>query len=117
MVINHILPAAAAYQSQLAENVLNLKELGLPESDYKSQLDIIKLISENIRGIKDGVSKMTTARRDANEIEDANEMAKAYCNTIKPLMEEIRTYADRLEYLVDDREWPLIKYRELMFVR
>ena len=25
--------------------------------------------------------------------------------------------ADEASYLVDDREWPLIKYRELMFVR
>ncbi|HKK79660.1 MAG TPA: hypothetical protein VJ933_08525, partial [Phaeodactylibacter sp.] len=72
---------------------------------------------ENVRGIKECVSKMTNARREANELEDANEMAKAYCNAVKPLMEETRTYADRLEYLVDDREWPLIKYRELMFVR
>lgn len=117
MVINHILPAAVNYQTQLTENILQLKQLGLPESDYSSQLDIVKLISENIRGIKDCVSKMTNARREANELENPNEMAKAYCNVVKPLMEEVRTYADRLEYLVDDREWPLIKYRELMFVK
>ncbi|TXB66525.1 glutamine synthetase III family protein [Phaeodactylibacter luteus] len=117
MVINHILPAAVSYQTQLADNALKLKQLGLPESDAKAQLDLIKLISENINYIKDNVNQMTAVRRDVNEIEDANEMAKAYCKQVKPLMEAVRTYADRLEYLVDDREWPLIKYRELMFVR
>lgn len=117
MVINHILPAAIGYQSQLADNVLQLKELGFAEQEYEAQLDIAKRISENIRHIKEAVDKMTEARRVANELSEANEVAKAYCYKVKPLMEEIRTHADRLEYLVDDREWPLIKYREMMFVR
>lgn len=117
MVINHILPAAIGYQSQLADNILQLKELGLAEQEYEAQFDIVKLISENIRHIKDAVNKMTEARRVANELSGANEVAEAYCYKVKPLMEEIRKHADRLEYLVDDREWPLIKYREMMFVR
>ena len=117
MVINHILPAAIAYQSDLAGNALQLKELGLEKDTYKAQMDLIRLISDNINGIKDKVNQMTQERKYANEKGDASEMAMDYCTKVKPLMEEIRTYADRLEYLVDDREWPLIKYRELMFVR
>ena len=117
MVINHILPAAIAYQSELAGNVLQLKELGLAAATYEAQMDLIRRISDNINGIKNKVNQMTQERKYANEKEDASEMAMDYCTKVKPLMEEIRTYADRLEYLVDDREWPLIKYRELMFVR
>ncbi|MCG8330827.1 MAG: glutamine synthetase III [Chitinophagales bacterium] len=117
MVINHILPAAIAYQSELAGNVLQLKELGLDATTYEAQMDLIRRISDNINGIKDKVNQMTQERKYANEKEDASEIAMDYCTKVKPLMEEIRTYADRLEYLVDDREWPLIKYRELMFVR
>ncbi|MCB0559443.1 MAG: glutamine synthetase III [Lewinellaceae bacterium] len=117
MVVNHILPAAISYQNQLAENILQLKELGLPESAYEAQFDILKLISENISNIKLSVNQMTDARKKANGREDATAMARTYCYDVKPLMEDIRTYADRLEYLVDDREWPMIKYRELMFVR
>ncbi len=117
MVVNHILPAAIVYQTQLADNVLKLKELGLPESAYEAQMDVVKLISENIANIKLAVNQMTDVRKKANAREDATAKAKAYCYDVKPLMEDIRTYADRLEYLVDDREWPMIKYRELMFVR
>ena len=117
MVVNHILPAAISYQNQLAENILQLKELGLPESAYEAQFDILKLISENISNIKLTVNQMTDARKKANDQEDATAIAKTYCYDVKPFMEDIRTYADRLEYLVDDREWPMIKYRELMFVR
>ncbi|MCO6480961.1 MAG: glutamine synthetase type III, partial [Phaeodactylibacter sp.] len=117
MVVNHILPAAIVYQTQLADNILKLKEIGLPESAYEAQLDVVKLISENIANIKLAVNQMTDVRKKANAREDATAKAKAYCYDVKPLMEDIRTYADRLEYLVDDREWPMIKYRELMFVR
>jgi glutamine synthetase len=60
---------------------------------------------------------MTEARRKANALEDATEKTKAYCYDVVPLMQTIRLHADRLEYLIDDREWPLVKYRELMFVR
>ena len=117
MVINHILPAAVAYQSVLIENAMGLKDLGLDESTYKAQLDLIQLISQNLKGAKDKVNEMTQARQRVNDADNATEMAKAYCNNVKPLMEEIRLFADRLEYLVDDQEWPLIKYREMMFVR
>ena len=117
MVVNHILPAAITYQNQLADNVLKLKEIGLDEGAYEAQLDILQLISENIANIKRVVNSMTEARKVANEQEDVTAKAKAYCYDVKPFMEDIRIYADRLEYLVDDREWPMIKYRELMFVR
>jgi glutamine synthetase len=117
MVINHVLPAAIGYQSQLADNALQLKELGLSPDLYEAQVDLIKRISGNIIGIKDHVDKMTQARKDANAKDEAIEVAKSYCNEVKPLMETIRMHADRLEYLVDDKEWPLVKYREMMFVR
>mgnify|MGYP000897094516 CR=1 FL=1 len=32
-------------------------------------------------------------------------------------METARAAADELESLVDDRYWPLVKYREMLFMR
>jgi glutamine synthetase len=60
---------------------------------------------------------MRLARKAANAHHHAIDRAKGYCYDVKPHMETIRLHADRLEYLVDDKLWPLIKYRELMFVR
>ena len=117
LVVNHILPSAIAYQTTLAENALRLKELGMPKSAYEVQLGVIEDISKYISDIKTSVKKMTQIRKEANELADAWEMASAYCHKVKPVMEEIRVNADRLEYLVDDKEWPLVKYRELMFLR
>ncbi len=117
LCINWVLPAAIQYQNTLADNVLKLKEIGLDKDDYRAQLDLLKRVSVNINKVKELVEKMTKARRKANEFTDAADRADHYCDHVKPYMEEIRIYADRLEYLVEDRQWPLVKYRELMFLR
>lgn len=117
---NHIIPAAIRYQNMLIENVKGLKEV-LPAPLFKEhsamQLNIITKISEHVSKIRSTTSEMINERKNANVIEDMEERAFAYCNNVKPLMEQIRYHIDKLEILVEDQMWPLPKYRELMFVR
>ena len=117
MVTNLILPAAVGYQRKLADNIASLKSIGLDESSYSEQLELVKAMSVAINGAAAGVKAMTTARRAANELEDIEVCAQAYNDTVKPLMEEIRTYCDRIEYFVEDNAWPLPKYREMFYIR
>jgi glutamine synthetase len=117
MCINWILPAALQYQTSLAENILKLQQIGMDSAAYEAQRDILVRMSDNINTIKNHVEAMRVARKNANNQEHAIDRAKAYCYDVKPHMETIRLHADRLEYLVDDKIWPLVKYRELMFVR
>ena len=60
---------------------------------------------------------MVNERKAANKIEHAPERAKAYCNKVKPFMDTIRYNADKLELIIDDQDWPMVKYREMMFIR
>lgn len=117
MCVNWILPAALQYQTSLAENILKLQQIGMDAGVYEAQRDILMRMSDNINTIKNHVEAMRVARKNANNQEHAIDRAKAYCYDVKPHMETIRLHADRLEYLVDDKLWPLVKYRELMFVR
>ncbi|MFN3327570.1 MAG: glutamine synthetase type III, partial [Fervidobacterium pennivorans] len=78
LAINHILPAAISYQNDLLTNVNGLKAAGLGESAYKSQLSILKEVSEHIQVIHDKVNAMVEARKVANNITDTRE--KAICN-------------------------------------
>ena len=117
MVANLILPASIAYQKKLADSIIALKSIGLGEEEYASQLDIVKALSTAINGAAKGVQAMTVARRTANEAADIEASANSYCDVVKPVMEEIRTFCDRLEYLVADSEWPLPKYREMFYIR
>ena len=117
MVANLILPASISYQKKLADNIAVLKSIGLGEGDYSAQMDIVKALSTAINGAARGVQAMTEARRAANEAGDIEAQANAYCENVKSIMEEIRTFCDRLEYLVADAEWPLPKYREMFYIR
>lgn len=114
---NHILPAAVNYQNVLVENVKGLKDLGLGESSYKAQLNLVKVISEHIQQINDNVEPMIEARKKANNVEDMHKRAVMYCNDVKTYFDKIRYHADKLELLVDDTTWPLPKYRELLYLR
>jgi glutamine synthetase len=61
---------------------------------------------------------MTEARKKANKIEEMDKRALAYCDDIKEkYFDKIRDSVDKLELLVDDEDWPLVKYRELLFLR
>lgn len=117
MVTNLILPAAVGYQQKLATNIATLKSIGLAESEYSEQLELVKALSVSINAAAAGVKTMTAARRAANEIEHVEHQAAAYCENVKPFMDEIRTACDRLEYFVEDSFWPLPKYREMFYIR
>jgi glutamine synthetase len=115
LAMNHIIPTAIAYQSKLIENANGLKGLGI---DNKEMVKTIQEISEHIETIKAGVRNMIEERKRINKMTDAFEKAKAYCEDVKEkYFESIRDAVDKLELLVDDEDWPLVKYRELLFLR
>ena len=61
---------------------------------------------------------MIEARKKCNALEETRAKAIAYCDTVKEaFFEPLRYHVDKLEQLVDDREWYLPKYRELLFMR
>ena len=117
LATNHILPATINYQNTLIENVKGLQAIGLDASTTKAQINLIKVISEHIQKINDNVEAMIEARKQANNEPDMHKRAALYCNAVKPHFDAIRYSADKLELMVDDKSWPLPKYRELLFLR
>ncbi|SEO30989.1 glutamine synthetase [Mucilaginibacter gossypiicola] len=117
MVMNIIIPAAVSYQSNLIENVKGLKDIGLAESTYASQLDIINRISEHVNFIKTNTEQMVNERKKANVIDDIRQRAIDYDEKVKSFFQPIRYHVDKLEQLIDDRLWPLPKFRELLFIK
>jgi glutamine synthetase len=120
LAMSHILPTAIKYQSSLIENVKGLKEI-MSDSDFKKsgqiQLGMISEISEHINIIKTKVDEMTEARKKANAIADVKKQAVEYCEKVKSYFDIIRYHVDKLELLIDDENWPLPKYRELLFTK
>ena len=81
------------------------------------QMSLIEQISGHIEHINKGITQMIEARKKANTLDDMEACAFAYCNEVKPFFDDIRYHCDKLELLVDDELWPLVKYRELLFTR
>ena len=118
--MNHIIPVATHYQSQLAKNVQNM--FSIFDHDEAEELTarnkkLIREIAVRTQRIETGVEELIDARRVANRIESEREKAIAYHDTVVPKMQAIRYEIDKLELIVSDELWTLPKYRELMFVR
>ena len=118
--MNHIIPVATRYQSQLAKNVENMYDI-FDEAEAASltarNKKLIREIAERTQSIETGVEELVNARKVANKIECEREKAIAYHDTVEPKMEEIRYQIDKLDLIVADELWTLPKYRELLFIR
>jgi glutamine synthetase len=115
LALNHIVPTAIAYQSKLITNANGLKGLGI---DNKAVVKTIEEISGHIETIKTSVREMIEERKRLNKVTDSHKRALGYCDDIKEkYFDKIRDAVDKLELLVDNEDWPLVKYRELLFLR
>jgi glutamine synthetase len=119
LALNHIIPVAIKYQNALIENVRGLKEI-LTAADFKKaseiQISTIKEISEHIAVVRKSVDNMIEERKKANVLH-GKKQAIAYCEKVKAYFEAIRYHVDKLELIVDDENWPLPKYREILFTK
>jgi len=115
LALNHIVPTAIAYQTKLIANANGLKGLGI---DNAAVVKTIEEISRHIENIKNGVRDMIEERKRINKLGDTHKKAIAYCDDVKEkYFDLIRDSVDKLELLVDNEDWPLVKYRELLFLR
>ena len=118
--MNHIIPVATHYQSQLAKNVQSMVNIFGKDEALKladRNIALIREIAERTETIEKGVDDLINARKVANKIADARERAVAYHDTVEPKLDKIRYHIDKLELVVSDELWTLPKYRELLFIR
>ncbi len=118
--MNHIIPVATHYQSQLLKNVKAMSTVFSEEKTRKlseRNIKLIEEIAERTSTIEKQVEELVEARKAANTIEDEHKKAIAYHDNVEPKLGDIRYQIDKLELIVDDSLWPLPKYRELLFIR
>jgi glutamine synthetase len=115
LAMNHIIPTAIAYQNKLIKNASGLQSLGIKN---ESVVTTIERISTYIESIQNNCIDMIKERKRVNQIEDTAKRAIAYCDDVKEkYFEPIRHAVDKLELIVDDEDWPLVKYREMLFLK
>ncbi len=121
LCLNHIIPVATKYQSELADNVHKLQLIFTDKEKLKElttyNINLIEKINSHTSFIAENVDAMTETRRVANRIEEIREKAISYHDKVEPYLNAIRQHIDELELIVEDELWPLPKYRELLFVK
>ena len=120
LCMNHIIPVATKYQTELVDNVLKIQKTFSEEDARRLTLynvDLIEKINKHTTFIAQATDEMVEARKRANTIPGIREKAIAYHDEIAPYLESIRRHIDKLELIVEDEMWTLPKYRELLFIR
>ena len=115
MAINHIIPAAIAYKTALMKELTLAKELFGNLDRCGTEVRILDRIDKYVEEVGVKAEAMKEARKAANAIEGEYERALAY-HEIAESLYDLRRPIDKLEEVVDNKLWPLPKYRELLFI-
>jgi glutamine synthetase len=115
MALNHIIPAALEYKAKLLKEVSMAKEIFGNLDGCATEMLILGDINKYVEEVRVKATAMKEARKAANMIEDIYKRALAY-HEIAESLYALRKPIDKLEEVVDNKMWPLPKYRELLFI-
>ena len=115
MAINHIIPAAIAYKTVLMKELTLAKELFGNLDSCRTEVRVLERINKYVEEVGVKAQEMKEACKAANAFEGEYERALAY-HEIAESLYALRKPIDKLEEVVDNKLWPLPKYRELLFI-
>jgi glutamine synthetase len=108
-----VLPVAVDYQNVLIGTVSGLKQLGV---GCDEQLKRLNKVAGHIESLSKDLAKLDKKTEKAGSEHDEQKKAEYITNSVIPVMNSVREHCDALEELVPDQDWPLPKYRELLFI-
>ncbi len=111
MAKTKIYPVAVEYLSKLSSTISSLESLGVSLEKGSAQK-----VADLASSMAAAVAKLAGAIEKHGFGSTAEHMA--YCaSTLRPLMDEVREYADALEGEIADELWPLPTYQEMLFIK
>lgn len=117
MALNHLLPVAVSYKSNLLDIIWKAKEVY--GDDYKKYIEYessqVAEISNKVCNVYECCGRIDTECDRLMKI-GSREQAVEFHDKVIPIMEKIRAELDTLEMIIDDQMWPMPKYRELLFI-
>ncbi len=106
-----IYPAATRYLTDLATTIAALKEISVD-----LEAETAQKVAELTKSMMDSVSKLASAL-GSHDFDSTEAHMQYLVKTVRPLMVEVRKYADGLEAEVADDLWPLPTYQEMLFIK
>ena len=112
MLNKDYLPAISKYTKNLAETVSLKKNLGVNNS---YELELLSKISDELSKAYSKKLELETAIKKASSITDCTDLSMYYRNTVLPLMEDAREIIDGIEIDIDEKDWPVPSYGQLLY--
>lgn len=113
MAKNEIYPAVVKYIGKVAKDAKDLAELGVDNSFLKANLEELTTLAAKMN------DQMATLEEKINTVRsadlDVKETAVFWRDEVLTAMADLRATADKLETLVDEKDWPMPNYVDLMF--
>ncbi len=111
MAKTSILPAAMTSLASLTATYEQAKQFGV-------DLDLtpITAIATHANALRGAVDELSAAMAE-DDFDNTEKHMKHCADTLRGLMDDVRKHADALEGEIADADWPLPKYREMLFLR
>ena len=112
MAKNEIYPAVVKYIGEVAHDAKDLKDVGGDYAFMSEDLKQLTTLASSMRAEMNDLDEKITKARELNK---ATRQAAVYWrDEVLHAMHTLRLTADRLETLVDEKDWPMPNYVDLM---
>ena len=105
-----ILPICLKFSNEIAQNIMNLKQLNL---NYETEEKILEELRKNIDDLYKNINVLTKELEELENIERFEEKALYYKEKIITYMDNLRKNVDELELIVPKKMWPMPTYSDI----
>lgn len=107
------------FKTQVLPAAMKQNELFAKTASQKGFVKLSKIAKEYVKIVEQAIvfsQELEELQKKAQNEGDLVKMAKFYCDKVRPKGEQLREVVDKIETFTDDELWPLVKYRELLFL-
>jgi glutamine synthetase len=101
------------YQRNVAASIDEVEDV-LSSVSLTGQRSLLEALAQAVEKFIVKLEALDATRSKAPESDDHLKVATYFRDKIIPAMQELRAAGDELEVLVDNRIWPMPKYRDLL---
>ncbi len=112
-----LFPAALAWQKKLADTIASLRAAGLDAEFMETHELLFQRTSRHVRDFIIALDRLEEELPRCMSLKGSTLKKAEFCrDLLVPVMGACRAESDALEALMDDAEWPVPKYRELLWI-
>ncbi|MBW4655267.1 MAG: glutamine synthetase III [Kaiparowitsia implicata GSE-PSE-MK54-09C] len=106
-----IYPAAMRHLSEMSGAIANMKAIGL-----SAETTCLEHVATLTTSLMEAVSKLSSGL-DSHDFATTEDHMQHCAKVLRPMMDQVRVYADSIEDEIADDLWPMPKYQEMLFIK